>query len=227
MEFEIEDTDFAYNLIVSLRNQLVNGDDKTLVELYKNSEEDFYNFLLANIYLMEMEPNFYLLDKRYLQSVLNIISIYRSSMDSDSKEYVNDVITFTNRISSLNEADKKKSISSYLEYQQDLRRVDFDNKDEFVRSLSYDGVVLQSLYDNSLDHIEEDNLFLMSVNYFLEVMPSIFLDDDNYKLVKKVANRYKDSLKFYQLAEKRYAVDTLTLVQDTNNFYHDVLQKVK
>ena len=67
----------------------------------------------------------------------------------------------------------------------------------------------------------------MSINYFLEVMPSLFSDIDSCKLVKKVANRYKNSLKFYHVSAKRYINDTISLVSDTNNFYQEVLKKVK
>ena len=49
--------------------------------------------------------------------------------------------------------------------------------------MGYDAIVLMALKEHNLDFITEDDLFLASINYFMETMPELFEDEVALQMV--------------------------------------------
>ena len=55
-------------------------------------------------------------------------------------------------------------------------KIGFMDDESFLYSIAYDAVVLSALYEHDLSFITEQDMFLASINYFIEELPELFED---------------------------------------------------
>ena len=175
--------DDFYNVLL-LRNHLEFLSVKQLEDLYQNTT-NFLVFLDTIAVFSEIDSAFLLFKDEYISKIERIISINRfKSNDSDIKEIINSIIIFLNQIKCYDTSYKNILKNNYLAYQEDCRKVEMDYEQILLESLGYDAVAYKAIVENNLELIKDaDDYFLASINYFIEVIPELFKNNEIKQLV--------------------------------------------
>ncbi len=175
--------DDFYNVLL-LRNHLEFLSVKQLEDLYQNTT-NFLVFLDTIAVFSEIDSAFLLFKDEYISKIERIISINRfKSNDSDIKEIINSIIIFLNQIKCYDTSYKNILKNNYLAYQEDCRKVEMDSEQILLESLGYDAVAYKAIVENNLELIKDaDDYFLASINYFIEVIPELFKNNEIKQLV--------------------------------------------
>lgn len=175
--------DDFYNVLL-LRNHLEFLSVKQLEDLYQDTT-NFLVFLDTIAVFSEIDSAFLLFKDEYISKIERIISINRfKSNDSDIKEIINSIIIFLNQIKCYDTSYKNILKNNYLAYQEDCRKVEMDSEQILLESLGYDAVAYKAIVENNLELIKDaDDYFLASINYFIEVIPELFKNNEIKHLV--------------------------------------------
>ncbi len=175
--------DDFYNVLL-LRNHLEFLSVKQLEDLYQDTT-NFLVFLDTIAVFSEIDSAFLLFKDEYISKIERIISINRfKSNDSDIKEIINSIIIFLNQIKCYDTSYKNILKNNYLAYQEDCRKVEMDSEQILLESLGYDAVAYKAIVENNLELIKDaDDYFLASINYFIEVIPELFKNNEIKQLV--------------------------------------------
>ena len=175
--------DDFYNVLL-LRNHLEFLSVKQLEDLYQDTT-NFLVFLDTIAVFSEIDSAFLLFKDEYISKIERIISINRfKSNDSDIKEIINSIIIFLNQIKCYDTTYKNILKNNYLAYQEDCRKVEMDSEQILLESLGYDAVAYKAIVESNLELIKDaDDYFLASINYFIEVIPELFKNNEIKQLV--------------------------------------------
>ena len=161
--------------VMIFKNQLINLDKKQLLELYKDVS-NYALFINVIVILINCENVLFLLDDNYINKIYSLLDIHRYDLnDKNTFNIINDIIDALNKIKSIE--NKEEYVSEYVKYQENLRGFKFKTTDDFLYALTYDAVVVAGLKDKKIP-IEFDDLFLSSINYFLNIYPEYFEDEE-------------------------------------------------
>lgn len=182
------------NLIV--KNQLICNSVDELKEFYKE-EDSFVDFLNAIAIISQNEPAFILLSQDIRDSISSVINDHRYSCDKEISEYINNVISYLNSMSALSQDLSDVMTFSYADFHEKLRNARFINLESFLYSLAYDAIVFTALYDDNLDSIDNKDMAICSIDYFVGTYPKFF-EDENIKnrAIKVLDTEYKNSRAF-------------------------------
>ena len=170
-----------YNLedfenVLCLKNQLVNVPLDKLMEVYQDYD-NYLCFLDTIAVMSDIDSSFLLFSPYFIEVIQSIIQIHRFDVeDSNVKEAINSIIGYLNQLKSYSDSYRDFLKNGYLDYHEDVRKVEFSSDRDFLFSLGYDAVVYVALHDGNMDLISDDTLFLSSLNYFIETIPDVFKD---------------------------------------------------
>ena len=183
--------------VLCLRSQLVNLDEKDIVEYHKDYER-YLTFIDTVAVMSEIDSAFLLFRDDFIDKIYSVIQIYRFDIkDNQIKEAINSIINYLN------------VVKSYHSWQEEVRNVWLKDESDLVYSLGYDAVVYAGIVDGDMDIITENDMFLSSINYFVETIPSIFENKDVQNRTMKLINKlgkgfspFKKELRMYSLETK-------------------------
>ena len=172
MEYTMED----FIDCLCLKNQLVHAPLDKMLEEYQNYDS-YAEFLLAVLTLKDTDSSFLLYDDSFMDKILRVLEIHRfDAITLDTKNVINDIIRYVNFMKSIDSKMKELLKKEYQSYHEDMRKIGFMDDESFLYSIAYDAVVLSALYEHDLSFITEQDMFLASINYFIEELPELFED---------------------------------------------------
>ncbi len=182
-----EYTERDFENLLCLRNELINASTSQMMEEYQDFEQ-YMMFLDTVLILLDTDSGFLLLDDEYSDKIFHVIQIHRfDCKDKDIRDAINLIIDRVNQTKSYSKELKEMILKDYQDYQSDLRSVEFSTQEDLIYALGYDAIVFLALKDDRMDIATEDDVFLSSVNYMMEVIPEFFSDDE-------ISNRLEEHL---------------------------------
>jgi hypothetical protein len=173
MEYSYED---KLNIIY-FKNQLIHGDVEKLKEMY--SDEEGYAFFLDTLNItLDTEPVFFLLDPSIMSKAEAVF--YEKRFDyklSDFNTVINEIIGRLNELRNLPDGLKTMRCRQYFSWQERIRETSFQTKDDFLRALAYDALVMERLHQDELGELDMI-YFFGSTNYLAKAFPEFYLADE-------------------------------------------------
>lgn len=167
-----------FNNVLCLRNQLCCLDEKQLCEIYQD-KGSYLSFLNAVVALTECDSAFLLFSNDFLEKILSVIQIHRFDFEEkEVKECINDIIGYVNHVMNMDPLKASILKNGYLSYQEEQRKATFRTTNALLQSLCYDGIVFASLRDGDLESIQDEDYFLMSLNYLMKACPELFQNEE-------------------------------------------------
>lgn len=171
--------DFAN--VMCLKNQLVNVPIEKLEEVYQDYDS-YVTFLDTVAVLTNVDSVFLLFKDDYVRKIESITQIHRfDTQDKEVKKAANEVIGYLNRIKTYEPGYRRMLKASYIAYQEEARKTLTKSTDLLLYSIGYDALSYVAITEGDMDKITEDDMFLASINYFIETIPEIFKDEDTRK----------------------------------------------
>lgn len=204
MDYNVDD----FINVLCLKNQLISVPIDKLLEVYDDMD-NYITFIDTVNVLSNIDSAFLLNDPKFYEKIIDVINLKRFSLkDHNIRIAVEDIINYINSLKSISDEHKAILKIGYLTYQEEVREIRFLNQDDFKYALSYDAFVISSLKNNQVEAIENDDLFLSSINYLLETIPTFFLEEDikNQTLNKLETIKQKRGLENFSL--RKYAKRT-------------------
>ena len=84
---------------------------------------------------------------------------------------------------------------------------------QFLGAMSYDAVILEDLLKGDLDSFEFDDLFLATTNYFLEMIPEIYQDENIRNITLNRFDKIDKKTLFKNRGLKKYMKTTKEVFQ--------------
>ena len=196
---------------ICLKNQLVNAPLSKMMEEYQDYDS-YAEFLLAVLVLRDTDSGFLLFDDSYCEKILQVLQIHRfDEIHDDVRNTINEIIEYVNYMKNMPTNMKTRFQQEYRSYQEEIRKIGFVDDACLLYSLGYDAIVLMALKEHNLDFITEDDLFLASINYFMETMPELFEDEvalqmssDKIDQLTKNGGIFSNKIRTYSRQTKRY-----------------------
>ena len=170
--------DFLTMLQLKCSLYYYNVDD--FIELCKD-ESQYATFLDSALLLVEYDEGFLRLDSELSSKISSVIEKYRFAYtDSSYVPVVNELICRLNVINSDNRIVQNAKREHYLNFQEGVREVYFEDSEAFLNTIVDDYFVylkFQSDYDKQIPNIT----IYSSLNYFAAMCPSVFRDSLFYQ----------------------------------------------
>lgn len=196
--------------ILNLKSQLINFDDRRLMELYEKDYDNYIMFLNSVGLLINNELAFLLLNnEEYIDKILSVASVHRfTTEDNDVKNLVNQIIVACNEIIRMPESEKYAYRYDYFVKQEDMRDTNFYEEEDLITALNFDAFLSYVLTHSDMEYLYACDNFetLISLNYFLNMCPSFF-DDETVlsNTIEKLDYMINDSKK--KKLNRRMSVD--------------------
>lgn len=191
----MNDAEEFYNAI-KLKYDLITKSEETLQEELVN-EDAFLNFLEGLEILFNKEEAFLYLSSAFFTKIRNIIDKKRFTTKNIALlQEINNIIVKINELEAVPTNIKRIKAFNYINYQNEIRHIHFADLKNFLGAMALDYEVLSSLLKEDVRNYPNDEIFLSSTNYFLEVEPSLY---DNSEL------RYITRKKLEDLKLKKYS----------------------
>lgn len=195
---------FEYEM--HIKAHLISTSAETLQKMVQ--EEGAYTYFIQMLYCIVCnEPALILLDSNYLDKIYKIMEVHRFD-EIGKKNYadINDLIGSINNIKAKSQEEKVEMIRDYILDQCEKRKIVVVTQDDylnFLNSMIYDSITTHALESKDFSNVKDGNLFISSVNYILEEMPQLLIDENaldvtseyldainkNSSLLEKVVNR--------------------------------------
>ena len=173
-DYSLED----FHKVLCLRNQLIYLSLPSLLKIYENYENYLF-FLDCICHLISMDGAFLLFSPILIEKIESLLQIHRFDIEScEIKEGINEIIRYLNKLKSCDDFSKDLLKETYVTYQEETRGIHFRGEEQFFNCLGYDAVVYMALTEDKMDIIEEDSMFLSSINHFTRVIPELFSDEE-------------------------------------------------
>ena len=174
--------------VLLLRNQLVNVELSELMKFYEDYDR-FCTFLRSVLVLRDVDSAFLLFRPEFIEKIERVIQIHRfGEKRSEVWGDINEIVLYLNQIKSYSDDFREMLKEDYRTYQQDCRKTPFEDENEFLYSMAYDAVVYCAIQRNDMDFITEDDMYLVSINYFIETFPEMFQDPAiQQRVLEKIA----------------------------------------
>lgn len=166
--------------MIHLKSALYYFSAEDFIELCKN-EKQYATFIDSSVLLAEYDEGFLRLDSEFSEKVFKVIEEYRfQHTDSSYVPVVNELICRLNVINSDNRIVQNAKREHYLNFQEGVREVYFEDSEAFLNTIVDDYFVylkFQSDYDKRIPNIT----IYSSLNYFAAMCPSVFRDSLFYQ----------------------------------------------
>lgn len=166
--------------MIHLKNALYYFSAEDFIELCKN-EKQYATFIDSALLLIEYDEGFLRLDSELSSKISSVIEKYRFQYtDSSYVPVVNELICQLNEINSGTQIAQDAKREHYLNWQEEVRDVYFDDSEDFLNTIVDDYFVylkFQSDYDKRIPNIT----IYSSLNYFAAMCPSVFRDSSFYQ----------------------------------------------
>lgn len=166
--------------MIHLKSALYYFSAEDFIELCKN-EKQYATFIDSSVLLAEYDEGFLRLDSEFSEKVFKVIEEYRfQHTDSSYVPVVNELICRLNEINSGTQIAQDAKREHYLNWQEDVRDVYFEDSEDFLNTIVDDYFVylkFQSDYDKRIPNIT----IYSSLNYFAAMCPSVFRDSLFYQ----------------------------------------------
>ncbi len=144
-------------------------------------EKQYATVLDSSILLLEHDLGFFRLNSEFSEKIFKVINEYRFQYtDSSYVPVVNELICQLNEINSGNQIEQNAKKEHYLNWQEEVRDVYFDDSEDFLNTIVDDYFVylkFQSDYDKRIPNIT----IYSSLNYFAYMCPAVFRDSLFYQ----------------------------------------------
>ena len=166
--------------MIHLKSALYYFSAEDFIELCKN-EKQYATFIDSALLLVEYDECFLRLDSEFSSKISSVIEKYRFQYtDSSYVPVVNELICQLNEINSGTQIAQDAKREHYLNWQEEVRDVYFDDSEDFLNTIVDDYFVylkFQSDYDKRIPNIT----IYSSLNYFAAMCPSVFRDSSFYQ----------------------------------------------
>ena len=200
-----------FNVLV-LKNQLITLDSYELKDLYENYN-DYITFLATFCVLTSIDSGFLFLDDSIIDKIEEIINIHRFDTDSETYEIINESIQYLNSVKGFNPSQKILYRDSYLAYQEDIRNVKINSIDELLNYLAYDAYMVVAIEDVRIEFIDDNKMFMASLNYLMEMAPEVLQNPCIYNLMNDCLN---------SIEVNPFSFKTKRLLKETKNNYKKI-----
>lgn len=206
-EFSIDDEIESYIDAIYIKNHLLGLDFKQLKDIY--IDYDSFEFFVYNIiYILDCEPEFFLLDDSIPSKIYDVLDLHRF----DCKDnpilcgLINEIIMEINSMRSLPTNIRDEKLSIYLNEQSEKRKVLLTDKEDLSYTMVYDaGVILYLIGEG--ENIKDENMYVPSLNLLMNEIPNIFKNKDiAERAINKLNEISKKHIIFGRL-QRRYAND--------------------
>ena len=165
--------------LINLKGQLINFDERKLIDLYTEDYYSYVVFLNAVGLLINNELAFLFLNDDYIEKISAVVHLHRfSTDDSEVKDLVNQIIVAINQIKKMSEEEKFNLKYEYLLDQENMRCTSFRTEEDFLYSLNFDSFLAHILKNDETELLSQcDNDYtLMSLYYAMALCPEFFDD---------------------------------------------------
>lgn len=184
-----------------LKNILVTKTESDIIEMCKD-EEIFLSLLIAFRDLMQVEQAFMHLDDSFTSKLEEVIYHYRFLYKDSSWDMVNDAIGVLNLLNSVPSNRSIYYAFEYRSYQEDVRKENYCSLDQFLNQNASDIIVFYNTLAGGNLVVSREQL-VASYQYFSEVCPEMFLNDEFYANAQHLLHQAKD-VPLYQKVSKEY-----------------------
>lgn len=183
---EFNMTDYK-NLLV-LKNQLITLSHDELKDIYQDKSN--YILVLDTItVLLSVDCGFLFLQDDCICKIEEIIQYHRFDVDASVFDIINDMVQYLNIIKNYSLKHKNLLKMSYCAYQEDIRKVNNTDMSTLLRLIAHDAYLLVALEEEDMNIVYDDQCFLSSLNYFIEIIPDLLKDKKSQLLIQ---NRLDD-----------------------------------
>ena len=200
--------EISFENLLILKNQLITLSTQKLLDIYENLS-NYIKFIDSVICMLQEESAFLFLNEDYIKKIQSVLQAHR--FDIDDKEIINTINEITiclNDITCSSDNYRNMLVSSYFEYNKDVRDVNFATMDDFIYMLSYDGIVYLTL-KGAVDYSIDDGLLsLSSINYIMSVYPQCFEDININKNTQKKLDEIFNKSSIFELNTKISSYNT-------------------
>lgn len=195
---QFEDCEYAIESAIRmfyLKYLLITSPELDLVKDF-SSPVDYGWFIDALNITLETEFPFFLLEDYYLKNAEEVL--YSKRFDYNQldvyNEVINDTIVKINKLRALSDSEKATGIKKYVSWNKMVRCLPSEiNKEDFIRTLAYDAIVLRAAIDGIIPEMPE-NFITASTNYIAALIPEIY---EKYPLA------YETTMKFLETETKK------------------------
>ena len=209
MTLDFEPTEEDFIDVMTLRSQLVNIDEKTLIEYYSGYKE-YLMLLNATLVLMSEDSAFLLFRDSFSKKLEKLVNLYRYNKNNDSniKKSINEIILYLNGIDMCSSEYKRLLKTQYQMYHEEIRKTKYKNENEFIYALGHDAFVYAALVNDDMEIITQDDMYLSSINYLLETIPFIFEDEYIRELALKRIDNLGKGINPFKREIRKYSQET-------------------
>lgn len=216
MEEKLEENELIYDFVcmICLKNQLLEYPLEKLLDAY-GDYDNFILFLESALLLMNNDSAFLLFSCEALQKVSAVVENYRFTYrDSEITNMCNEIIVYLNTISNYSEKLSNSLMEEYLNYQEDCRKISILDCNILLDALSNDALVYSAFVNNDLQVLEgREALNISSINYFLEVCPELFENDDFYKITLEELEKLAVKGWPFNRVNRIYSKETINILE--------------
>lgn len=190
--------------LLAFKNHLLCSSMEQLKNFY-NDEEYFLCFLDTLALMSQREPAFFLLSPEIKNRIIGVIEIHKYSVSEDVLDYINEVLIYLNNIENFPNEMVSLMLKSYIDFQESLRKVQFNNASEFLYALSYDAIFMDALENNNMKCLTKRDLNMSSFNYIISTSPEFFNIDGVMERAYYLLEQEKKHTKVFSKKKKNIA----------------------
>ena len=199
-------TDFVN--VLCLRNQLVVLKEEVLLDVYQDYE-NYLTFLDSVEALSEIDGAFLFYSDEFIKTIYDILQIHRYEIkDPEIRNSINEKIGYLNRVRITTEETKKELKNIYHNYHEKVRNMYIKTSQDLIHYLGYDACVYVAITEGNMDSVTNYEMFLSSINYFIEAIPEIFEDKDVRDRTMTLVNKLSKGFNPSKGKIRRYSQET-------------------
>ncbi len=185
-------------IILSIKNGIINATKEEMIEDYSNLEN--YNMLIKGLnILLENEKAFFLLEDNYIEKTLDVINKKRNDYKAILNNEINKVIIGLNSLKTVSKSKKSEMLYEYIKKEESKRSYTLLSFKELEKSMAYDVIALTALETDDIKMISNIKLYLHSINYLLNEIPALFIDDAIFMTCKKSLKIIKENSNIFKI----------------------------
>ncbi len=209
----MENSILEFKKVLDLKSDLILRNEDELLNKYFGKDK-IRDFLQSVKVLVDKETGFLQLTPRFIEEIEDIIQFNFSFFkDKEIIALKNEIIVKLNLEKFRSDVVKTSLALNYVEYQDSIRRLSFADMKQFLGAMSYDAVILEDLLKGDLDSFEFDDLFLATTNYFLEMIPEIYQDENIRNITLNRFDKIDKKTLFKNRGLKKYMKTTKEVFQ--------------
>lgn len=200
--------EISFENLLILKNQLITLSTQKLLDIYENLS-NYIKFIDSVICMLQEESAFLFLNEDYIKKIQSVLQTHKFDIeDKEIIDTINEITICLNDITCSSDNYRNMLVSSYFEYNKDVRDVNFATMDDFIYMLSYDGIVYLTL-KGAVDYSIDDGLLsLSSINYIMSVYPQCFEDININKNTQKKLDEIFNKSSIFELNTKISSYNT-------------------